>query len=331
MMMIESTFPKYQTFNPKDPNCPVCAIINSLNGMESFQKKLEIPKAAGEGYYCKIVIKPSMIITCADIIFHDQIKMVGIQKNPGYALAFCLGEALRWRVEGNKKEYAIERDENYIFSGTDGKSMCYFNPGERFWGIHIHLEPEIIAGLIQSLGEERFRTGLFYGNGIVYKKKFSSTVKRILHEIINCRYRDDVKRIYLEGKILELVAVYLNESILGNGLKDSSIRLTASDRQVLHQAKRILEQNIASPPTLTRLAKLVCLNEYKLKAGFKQLYGTSVHAYVIDKRLEIARNLMEEQKLGVMEAVQLVGYSDASHFAEKFRKKYGVNPSEYVK
>jgi AraC-like DNA-binding protein len=331
MMAIESFVPKYQTFNPKDANCPVCSIINNLNSTDFFQRKLEIPKTAGEGYYFKIVVKPSMIITFADVTFHDKMEMVGIQKYPEYALAFCLGEALRWRVEGNKEEYAIESGENYIFSGYDGESVCRFNPGERFWGIHILLDQEIIDRILQYLGKEIFRNGLFYGNGIFYKKKFSSAVKRILAEMLNCRYRDDVKRIYLEGKILELVAVYLNETILENGLADSSVRIAASDRESLHQAKRILDRNIASPPSLTRLAREVCLNEYKLKTGFKELFGMPVHAYVIDQRLELARCLMEDQKLGVTEAVQMVGYSDASHFAEKFRKKYGVNPSEYKK
>jgi AraC-like DNA-binding protein len=114
-------------------------------------------------------------------------------------------------------------------------------------------------------------------------------------------------------------------------MADSAVRLYKADQQALYQAKRILDQNIATPPTLTRLARLVCLNEYKLKTGFKELYGMPVHAYVIDQRLETARILMEEQKLGVTEAVLAVGYSDASHFAAKFRKKYGVNPSEYSK
>lgn len=75
---------------------------------------------------------------------------------------------------------------------------------------------------------------------------------------------------------------------------------------------------------------MVCINEYKLKTGFKELFGIPVHSYVIDKRMELARFLIKEKKVSVTEAVVHVGYSDASHFAEKFRRKYGVNPSEYI-
>jgi AraC-like DNA-binding protein len=331
MMINESFIPKYRIFNPQDPNCPVCATINSLNGVDSLQTKREIPQIAGKGYYSKILVKPAMIITISDMSFHEKLTLGENQDNSTYGLSFCLGETFRWKMEGSKNEYTIERGENCIFSKYQGRGICYFNPGERFWGLSIQLDAAIITGLLRHLGKKRFRAELFCGSDIFYKTKFSSVIQRILHEIINCHYRDDVKRIYLEGKILELLAVYLNESILESGTADSSVRLNKSDRQALYQAKKILDQNITAPPMLTGLARLVCLNEYKLKNGFKELFGMTVHAYVIDKRLELARYLLEEQKLGVLEAVLAVGYSDASHFAVKFRKKFGINPSEYKK
>lgn len=123
----------------------------------------------------------------------------------------------------------------------------------------------------------------------------------------------------------------MNESVFKEGVVYSSIKLSANDIEALHEAKRILDAQIASPPTLAGLAKLVFLNEFKLKKGFKELFGLPVHAYVIDRRLELVRNLLENKKMKVTEAVQLAGYSDASHFAGKFRKKFGFNPSEYTK
>ena len=130
---------------------------------------------------------------------------------------------------------------------------------------------------------------------------------------------------------MELLAVYLDEVVLENNVLNSLQGFSKDDLERLHQAKNILDGNIVSPPTLSRLAKLVCINEFKLKTGFKKLFGMPVHSYVINKRLEMARFLLENKKLRVTEAALLVGYSDASHFAEKFRKKYGLNPSEYMR
>ena len=322
---------KYQIFNPEKENCPICACINNLYQTDSFQNEVKLPDETGKGYYRKIIVGPSKVISISDMTFSEKITMAESRSIPQYCLAFCLGDALRWQVEGNKTEYEINFGESYIFSGNLGKSVCSYLPGQRFFGLNIQLSPEIIINLLRYLGKEYSTAGLPGFKDVFNKRKFTASVSRIIHEILDCRYRDDVKRIYLEGKVLELIAVYLDESILEQKSSNLSTRLSFNDMEALRQAKSILDKNFTDPPTISKLARLICLNEYKLKIGFKELFGIPVHAYIIEKRLEMARVIMEEQRLSVTEAAFRVGYSDLSHFAEKFRRKFGINPSEYKK
>lgn len=329
--MTENLAENFKVFNPKNENCPVCDGLNTVYRSNAFQQEVEIPEEVGKGYYRRINVRPSMEIIVSDVTFHDNITMGGGQDNPLHCLAFCLGDRLWWRVEENKKEYEIECGESYIFNGNQGNSICTYDPEQRFLGVSIWLDCETIKNLIYQREKEYFLTGLSYGSSIFYKRKFSPAIRLILNEIINCRYQDNIKKLYLEGKTLELIALYMDESIFENGGLHSPVRLSAADMESLHKARRILDENITSPPTIGKLARLVCLNEYKLKTGFKELFGMPVHAYVIDKRLERARLLLESKKLKVAEAAQLVGYSESGRFAEKFKQKYGVNPSEYTK
>ncbi|TWH46123.1 helix-turn-helix transcriptional regulator [Sporomusa sp. KB1] len=330
--MLKNTVKKYQIFNPKDENCPVCAGLSRIYRTDSFQNEMVIPEAVGKGYCRRIVVKPSMKISIGDMTFHEKMAMGGRQDNSLLRLAFCLGEGFLWRMEGNKQEYEIACGESCIFNRNQGISIISsYHPGQRILGLNIELDFEIITSLMQHWGKEHVNTRLSYGSSVFGNGKFSPAVRRILKEIMNCRYREQVKRIYLEGKILELIAVYLDESIFKSEEPYSSVRLSSCDREALHQARRILDEDITCPPTLGKLAKLICLNEYKLKTGFKELFGMPVHAYIIDKRLEQARLLIEDKKLRVTEVALLVGYNDLSYFAEKFRKKYGFNPSEYSK
>ncbi len=329
--MENAVLQKYQVFNPGNRNCPVCAALNNIYRADVLQKEMVITGEKGQGYFKRVILKPSMEVFISDVTFNESLTMQEESGNPQYCLAFCLGERFRWRVEGSKKEHEIECGESYIFCGSQGDSVCRYNPGQRFYGLSIHLDREIIINIARQMEKEGFRSGLAYGNGVFYKRRFSPAVKLILNDIVNCPYRDQVKRIYLEGKILELIAIYMNELMQEKESHCSPVELSQADTESLRQARRILDENIAAPPTIGKLARLVYLNEYKLKTGFKKMFGMPVHAYIIDQRLEMARSLMEEQRLKVTEAVLLVGYSDASHFAEKFRKKYGVNPSKYIK
>ena len=59
------------------------------------------------------------------------------------------------------------------------------------------------------------------------------------------------------------------------------------------------------------------------------MFGTSVHAYIIEQRLEKAAGLLLESNLNVSQVATLVGYSKPSNFAAAFKKKYGVVPKNY--
>ncbi|NRQ55339.1 helix-turn-helix transcriptional regulator [Brevibacillus sp. HD1.4A] len=162
-------------------------------------------------------------------------------------------------------------------------------------------------------------------------KKMTPLVRRILHEMLDCPYQAAARRMYLEGKVLELLAVYIDEILREKDTLPREVTLSKTDLTSLWQAKQIVDANLLSPPSLAELSRQICLNEYKLKKGFKQLFGLPVHAYVIDQRLEQSRRLLEEGSVNVTYAASMAGFNNLGQFAEKFRKKYGVNPSAYLK
>jgi AraC-like DNA-binding protein len=68
----------------------------------------------------------------------------------------------------------------------------------------------------------------------------------------------------------------------------------------------------------------------KLKEGFKELYGDTVYAYLLDHKMEEACRMLNTQKYNVNEVGLLLGYSTASHFIAAFKKKYGTTPKKYL-
>ena len=59
------------------------------------------------------------------------------------------------------------------------------------------------------------------------------------------------------------------------------------------------------------------------------MYGISVHAYVIEQRLERAAGLLLESNMNIGQIAVLVGYTKPSNFSSAFKKKYGVMPKDY--
>jgi AraC-like DNA-binding protein len=78
------------------------------------------------------------------------------------------------------------------------------------------------------------------------------------------------------------------------------------------------------------LARIVGINDCKLKAGFRHVFGTTVFGYLHDCRMERSRQLLEAGEMTVTEAAQAVGFVSRGHFAAAFKRRFGVNPSVYM-
>ena len=53
-----------------------------------------------------------------------------------------------------------------------------------------------------------------------------------------------------------------------------------------------------------------------------------VYEYIVEKRMEMAYRLLQSGKYKVKDVVWMVGYTNASHFIDAFKKRYGVTPGE---
>lgn len=96
-------------------------------------------------------------------------------------------------------------------------------------------------------------------------------------------------------------------------------------------AKKFIEQHYKEPITLEDIAKEVFLNPVYLGALFKQETGETFSSFLINTRMDAAKQLLESTYLSVNEISSMVGYSNAKYFSQLFRKIVGVKPSEYRK
>jgi transcriptional regulator GlxA family with amidase domain len=103
------------------------------------------------------------------------------------------------------------------------------------------------------------------------------------------------------------------------------------DSDKLFQAKEIMIQNIATPPSLSELSKQIGLNNNKLKKNFKELFGIPVFKYLQEQRLNKAHELLSNTDKNIQETAWFVGYESLSSFSNAFHKKFGVRPSELKK
>ncbi len=121
----------------------------------------------------------------------------------------------------------------------------------------------------------------------------------------------------------------LEQLDISAGARQKSV-LQPADIELLLQAGRILTENLASPPSLLCLSKASGLNSFKLKNGFKEVFGTTVYGFLTAKRMEKARDMLSSGKYSVSDAAWDLGYTNVSHFIELFRRQYGITPGKFL-
>lgn len=93
--------------------------------------------------------------------------------------------------------------------------------------------------------------------------------------------------------------------------------------------KRIIAENITVEISRDELARQVFMSPDYLTRLFRKETGMSLSEYIIQKRLSIAKQLLETTDLSIVEISQRTGFSYSSYFVRIFKKKTQVTPQQY--
>ncbi len=307
---------------PSSPSTP-------LSGYREWQEV--IPAPLGQGYIQHIQMR-EVQLSLFNYRLHDDLfvaEQAGEDSGTEYEFGFNLS--------GNRS--GKRTGENFLHWGTvDAEEawiwQTYADDPVLKVDIHLASATGLMPLIADSLEElpAAMRQYIEAGDGGWFSEinVITPVMRLTLEQIFHCPFQGKTKQMYLEGKCLELIALKLEQ------LKDIDKRtgpfcsLKPDDVDRIHLAKAILTDIPGNPPSLMELARQVSLNDYKLKVGFRQVFGTTVFGYLHQHRMETARQLLREQRMNVREVAQTVGYANQSRFAAAFRKQFGINPKAYL-
>jgi AraC-like DNA-binding protein len=159
--------------------------------------------------------------------------------------------------------------------------------------------------------------------------KVSPSMAVALHQLMNYNLNDAIKRLYFKGKSYELLSLYFNTKD-DPDVEACPFLVDEKNMAKIKMAKDIIIERMTDPPSLADLSLEIALPLKKLKEGFKEVYGDTVYGFLLEHKLEYARQLLDSGQHNVNEVGLKVGYSTGSHFISAFKKKYGTTPKKYV-
>lgn len=248
------------------------------------------------------------------------------------SFAYSLFHRLRFILKkGRGKEQVLERAPGdavlAYLPGSRGRIES--PPGKGAVGLSVHFSRDSFRKLFMEIPgclkkifaaqSSKSPDRQFY-----HQSSFSTQTAFILNQIMGCPYHGEIKRLFLEAKILELVALKLAE--FGEDNPRTCFELTRRDLDRVREAYQILHDRFEHPPNLNDLSRQVGLNRNRLNMGFKRLYGNTAFNILRSIRLAESCSLLLHTDLSLAEIALSVGYNSQSNFTTAFRRQFGKTP-----
>lgn len=297
---------------------------------EPFVEICKTPTAIGAGIFQSIELYPSVWLGIGHRCYREQVHVHYPEAEHPIQLCFLLSGQV---VDSNGGELSPQMT---LVSGSgiqqqitsqilsQGLEVC----------VEIVMSPDRLTDFFpdptgQLPAELNF---LVRGNDwqtILYPKS-NLAIRQTLQQIINCPYQGMAKRLYLQGKITELMALQFASVLAEHSSLPPATRLKPQTIAQIRIAQTILLQNLENPPSTLELSQRVGLSERTLQRGFRELFGATVFGYVTQQRMIEAEQLLRDRKMTIAEVANRVGYAHLGCFAAAFRRQFGLKPSDCV-
>lgn len=140
-------------------------------------------------------------------------------------------------------------------------------------------------------------------------------VRRVAEQLWQVAYEDTALRLFLQGKVIELLIEGMSSPKEGQDLT-----LAAAVRDLLLAAP-------GHPPSVTELPARLGVSRRRLGAEFKAAFGMSIPEWQAEGRLVRGRELVAETSVPMAEIAASLGYAHLSTFTAAFAKRFGQPPS----
>lgn len=175
---------------------------------------------------------------------------------------------------------------------------------------------------------------------IAAAKTFSYTIPKkyveeyeLLDYILNASAICKKNEPYIDLNLLILILKFIQElNTAIQNLKNNELEKKHSVKtyRISYNVIRYIQKHLTQKITLTDIAKELDLSESYVRQTFKKEIGVSINDYLLQQKMELARQLLLEGE-SPMRTAELLGYEYYSTFHQQYVKKFRVPPKEAAK
>ena len=324
-MRIEFCIDKLDSFLPE--------IANQL-GIEIENSGFRIPANQGKGYFSQIQFNDNVLITYYEMLLNEASTVIRKKSNNDniIPIIFWLSNSgITQELNSENKELGKDTPNGIFLPANSTETRYTFPKGIAVKNITVFITKDWLKENIKKQNNYLNNvilstTKFFLFEEISYKM---SEVIIQMEEILKNNMEHPLSKINLYANTLNLIYLFF-EKILIRPIDKQIMNITPQDIQRLFKVKAILLNEYVSIPSTEYLTKECGINARKLQRLFKQVFGKSIYQFAMEVKMNEAKKMLATREYNVSEVGYMVGYSNLSHFTEKFKEYFGTTPKSFL-
>ncbi|WP_343667806.1 AraC family transcriptional regulator [Chitinophaga sp.] len=294
------------------------------------EEKQEIKYHFGEAVFRETFFDGYHIFS-GDASVYENLHVDSTEAVPAVSLFFMVRGQFNTNV-GNERERLFASREHNLFFNPAGVEHAHISKQDGLAVVGMNFSKERFLQLANNNGRvlDMLANNVAGNRPIILNKKsnhpITARMLMILDDIRNCQFQGGHKKLFLQSKVIELLALQCEQQEQAEAVRRERFALSAVDRERIYYARDFLLTHMQAPPSLTELSRAAGINEFKLKNGFRLVFDNTVYGYLNDHKMEHARQLLQSPAQSVTQIAEQLGFSSVQHFSTAFRKKFGVSP-----
>lgn len=227
------------------------------------------------------------------------------------------------------KTYSVGRwKSNMVIVNCESQVEYEVKEGSKTLMLCVFLEKKVINSYLKKTSNTNKETVSYSKNKIDFRV-ISPKEYQFIIDLKKFNVGGNVFDIALIGTVQFLLSEYLNTLLAKetNSIND----INTADAELILNAKKFLIKNSDKTfPGNAYLATKIGMSESKFRKLYKNITGDTPGVFFIAKKLQKAKELLEERKLSITQIADELSFTDASYFSKQFKNHFGILPNEFV-
>ena len=276
----------------------------------------------------------------SDVVYYSELnEWFTVNAFRSFSLKYVIDKCIYYKI-GNK-EFPINSG-NLLLACKQPHVKAYFENKAIVKSICIDVCPNTVAeafSILSANGDPEFDNYLagyfqhpvfFESVAPVNSTLFSNKLNHLLQSIHKGEAEALINREWFLDLVEKIIFHEYGNYVALNSISSVKWATRKELLQRLHIAKQFMNDAFLQIEEIAEVATACNLSEFHFYRSFKEAFGVTPYQYLLNCRLNYAKQLMQQKNHSLSDIALLCNFPDLFTFSKAFKRQFGVSPSVYL-